>query len=419
MDGATEPRLRAIALEGYRCFGREERLELAPLTLLFGRNNAGKSAALRALAIIARSVAEDAQGPWDMGDRDGPGRGATFRGLPWRGGSAKRFAVTLEWRRGDDTLRDTFEIEQDDELAPAFVRRIALTSGDETVEFRRVPSDDATERMYECSRWTAPRELRIVGLVPEQQEQADLEALAARLKTLRGSVQWIHGGRVGASRDVRLTGTMPRTLRADGSDASVRLVMDQDAILEPVRAFYAHKSIKRDLRIDRVRSDAARLYLDAPDRESWKMELADVGEGMGKVLSVLVATAVVASGRGPRIAAIEDPDVHLHDDAVRALAEHLAPLASGLETGRALVLETHSRTLMLAVQNAVRLGKIKAEQVNLVWAQAQDDGQTLLSPVPLGADGMPQNNLLRSAFEEDGELAAALAGLRPATDTPR
>lgn len=75
-------KLLKVGFTDYRCFRAEQVLELKPLTLLYGKNNAGKSAALRALAILCRSVSERAASAWDVGDVDGPGRGAAFRAFP-------------------------------------------------------------------------------------------------------------------------------------------------------------------------------------------------------------------------------------------------------------------------------------------------------------------------------------------------
>jgi hypothetical protein len=99
------PSLEAVHLTGYRCFARTETLRLRPLTVLFGRNNAGKSAVLRAIASLGRSVREEAVSAWDMGDADGPGRGAPFKNVLWRGASrAPFFELGLSWslpRLGD------------------------------------------------------------------------------------------------------------------------------------------------------------------------------------------------------------------------------------------------------------------------------------------------------------------------------
>ena len=46
----------ALLVSRYRAFAGDEVLPLRPLTLLYGRNNAGKSALTRALGVLGASV---------------------------------------------------------------------------------------------------------------------------------------------------------------------------------------------------------------------------------------------------------------------------------------------------------------------------------------------------------------------------
>ena len=56
----------AITLKNFRSFADAIRLELRPVTLLFGVNNAGKSALLRALPLLGDSVGIDGSGPLNL-----------------------------------------------------------------------------------------------------------------------------------------------------------------------------------------------------------------------------------------------------------------------------------------------------------------------------------------------------------------
>jgi predicted ATPase len=73
----------AITLRNYRSFASPVRLELRPITLLFGINNSGKSALLRALPILADSVDPAASGPLDV--ESPAARGSGFQDLRWKG----------------------------------------------------------------------------------------------------------------------------------------------------------------------------------------------------------------------------------------------------------------------------------------------------------------------------------------------
>jgi len=82
-------RLRSLAFAGYRSFAARspaaptrplQRLDLAPLTILLGKNNSGKSTAARLLHHVLLALGSDGKDPFPMG---GEGRryGRSFRDL--------------------------------------------------------------------------------------------------------------------------------------------------------------------------------------------------------------------------------------------------------------------------------------------------------------------------------------------------
>lgn len=423
-------------MDGYKCFAGPETLTLRPLTLLYGRNSAGKSAVLRALPILASSVADGARTPWDIGDERGPGRGSAFRELPWRGHRRVWFRFELCWEQDTKRWRDEYTVEQRELDWPVRVRSVKPDIGSAAPSWHLIPADELASVEYRRSDGGAATSLRFEGLIPSTGLHGALDDLAARLRSLRRGVQWLHGNRTGAPRELRLSGEgAPELLEPDGSNALVKLFMEESELLPLVTSFYAQPGIGLDLRFSRVRTDAIQPLMNHPARAEWGIALADVGEGMSKVLPVLVATAAAVRGKGPPIVAIEDPEVHLHDDAQRLLAEHLArlvarpsvtvesgtspmpadePLPQSVATPQravSFVLETHSRTFLLAVQNCVKKGILEPSDVQLIWADLQPDGRTSLLPVELNERGIPMSSVFSSAFAADGTLAAELAGL--------
>lgn len=54
--------LRWLILKNFKAFGGEERIPLAPLTLIFGRNSAGKSSILQSILFLKQSASSLASG---------------------------------------------------------------------------------------------------------------------------------------------------------------------------------------------------------------------------------------------------------------------------------------------------------------------------------------------------------------------
>jgi hypothetical protein len=405
-------KLTAITFHNYKCFGRPERLELRPLTLLYGRNSAGKSALLRALPILARSVSSEAQSPWDMGDDDGPGMGAPFSSLPWRGiDNNRKFSITLHWSSGNC---DTLTLEHDGDEKPSYIKELVLKNSEGERRWQHIRPEQPEDHNYEAPDGST-HTLTFKGLAPDAGQHSDLDQLRARLLTLQGQVQWLHGQRARPPRLIQLRGNQPRALKPNGEDAVLKLrlgldtLSENDAFFQDVAGYY--KAVGRTFKPGLIYGTLRRLLLPPVNQSGWDIDLSDVGQGMSSVLPVLVAAAAATHGQGPPIVAIEDPDTHLHDDAIRTLTDHLASLIARPGSPMTLVLETHSRTLLLAIRKAVMDKRLDPKQVNLVWASPKDDQHIHLEQISINADGSLNSPILRYAFQEDTRLASALAGL--------
>ena len=69
-----------LSFENYRTFHRSEQIELRPLTVLIGRNSAGKSAISRLPLLLGRGLSADAEAPLELAF-DGHDFGGSFLDL--------------------------------------------------------------------------------------------------------------------------------------------------------------------------------------------------------------------------------------------------------------------------------------------------------------------------------------------------
>jgi hypothetical protein len=109
--------LSSISVERYRCFASRAKLELRPLTVLFGKNSAGKSALLRAVPLIGAScagAADNRTGPLAL--EHAAAMGARYTDLrthliarQWRDGldanTVEAVALALEWSTKENAQR--------------------------------------------------------------------------------------------------------------------------------------------------------------------------------------------------------------------------------------------------------------------------------------------------------------------------
>lgn len=108
------------------------------------------------------------------------------------------------------------------------------------------------------------------------------------------------------------------------------------------------------------------------------VNISDVGFGMSQSLPVLVALLVARPGQ---TVLIEQPEIHLHPLAQRRMADLIIEAVS---RGVRPIIETHSSTLLRALQTSIAKGKISNENVIMHWCSRdeQTGATTVDSRVP-------------------------------------
>ncbi len=101
------PSLRRISVENYRAFASGLDLDLRPLTLIYGRNNAGKSSIVRLAGIVHDSLAESTKSPFDLSGAAG-GKASFLDVLNGRARELKYLRLTLRW--DDDFCSSSWRI---------------------------------------------------------------------------------------------------------------------------------------------------------------------------------------------------------------------------------------------------------------------------------------------------------------------
>ncbi|NBC47323.1 MAG: AAA family ATPase [Gammaproteobacteria bacterium] len=409
-------KLTGLSTVDYRSFPGRLDLELRPLTLLYGRNNAGKSAVLRLLPILADSVADGATSPFDIGRA--AGSGASFLDVPARAGKAsglKQMTLALDWRdAAGQRWSDTFVIKYIDEANQTIIASYEC-AGPDGLMFRAAAEpwpEHETYRVSDGGEGSANQAIRpqFAGLVPAAHLALppELSALRERLVRLRGQIQWLRSVRARWQRPVTRTGRRFRLLDADGANAAEAVVTDP-AVFDDVAAWYALPEIGRRLEhaAAAIGQPSYRLLLNPSSGPLRDIELLDTGEGMIQVLPVLVAAALARARGDAGILAVEEPESHLHANAQQALANHFCEIAAGA-SAPTIIVETHSRILMLGVQLALAERRLPPERVRAYWIDQESTGESIATPVDFDRHGRPLGGWPQAAFDEDQALARRL-----------
>ena len=379
--------LRHFSLERYKGYARRAEVELAPLTILVGPNNSGKTALAQAVALLAGGLApsdSDAREPLPL-ESCGIRHGETFEDLvTGRAVHGRlRLSVTLGDASGESTLSATIT----NVVAPGRTseRQISdwrlQSQGREIVAERQGFGTSSDYRISIPGESPQLRPLVWRGLLPKR--SGELAAWIATqvdpLETWAAGVRHLRCPR-------RLLSSFPATERApasigaDGHKTPLALAAD-DELREAVRNWY-RKTF--GTRIDLVAQGRYFDLVTGTPHGNGDVRIGQAGRGLSHVLPVAV-TALTARRAGPGVDVIEHPEAELHPAAHADIAELLLENRAG--RARPLIVETHSEMILLRARRWVAAGRLAASDVLVYWVHTEPGRGSILERIRIRENG--------------------------------
>lgn len=415
--------LEAIGFAKYRGFIDNQTLELRPITLLFGRNSVGKSAALRCLPILAAAAgAKPTQSV--VLDYGAPAlRGSSFGDLISNGQISAGLRFNFRW----PNLHYEIEIRNlgsDGEALGGFslktaadnLRGAIAPSGSSRSGPASYQEFDVSGSASEPTRW------RVKGLTPVREADGDPTGAARQLAELLGrfsnSVHWLGAVRAAVPRFFELP------LGSEG-----RISWDGTGVAEALRVSYKAGDGVSEAVSDWLRRTcgytltfAATESVASFNREFFpfnvtngagsQVAVRDVGEGIAQALPVVTLCHQARVGSlGPTpILAFEQPELHLHPAATVDLANELVDCVSK-GSPATHVIETHAESMLLAVQVAIVEKRIAASDIAVHWVSVTD-GAAVLRRINFDKEGFAVGGWPPGVFREVLDQARKLSELR-------
>ncbi len=131
----------------------------------------------------------------------------------------------------------------------------------------------------------------------------------------------------------------------------------------------------------RIDANQIEVLVNAAPSSDRMVSIADMGLGVSYAMPFLVALEQAEPGQ---IVYIEEPEIHLHPRAQRALASVLARAA---KRSVRVVAETHSSLLLQGIQTLVAEGGLDPTLVALHWFSRNDEGITHIDSHDLDETG--------------------------------
>ncbi len=403
---STKLPFRFWEIERFKSIRDRTRMELGHLTVLAGANSSGKSSAIQPLLLLKQTL-ESSQdvGPLRL---DGPNVKFTsfedqllWKGPSSRGGKEKSFSICFEAENPRLVVEHTYERNN------GAISIAEMTFGDNMKAGTVTVRESMSERdIGDWPRLKVPEGVEVKREVvrdrcflgfelhaePKDKESADnfrFQATPAQrfrnalmamihLPGLRGNPERLYPiAQVGGSK--LFPGLFPPyvagILHAWKDRGDDRLTKKLPAILKDLGLTW-----KIDIKkLSDTEGELLVGRLPQAVRGGGKdmVSIADVGLGVSQALPIAVALLAAEPGQ---LVFIEQPEIHLHPRAQVALA---GPLLDAAARGVVVVVETHSRFLLLGIQEkiAAKSGYL-SDLVKLHWFQR--DPQTGATNVTTG-----------------------------------
>jgi len=412
-----------IRLRDFKCFADSGEIPLAPLTVIFGRNNTGKSSILQSILLLRQTLDSPEYGP--RLDLRGPlYQAGSYADLVHQHKAKQNIVMEFHMTTAHG-IAAKIELEFcSDEPQPARLARLKINGDDGlTLEIRRDRGQGGPYVLFidgkkkgnaEDAIFRFPQSgfFPLIGPEPPHTGRPNdrhekirgfarsvLQEFEATLRKIRT---------VGAFRQQPIRRYEYQGRAAETIDATGRSVVDaliEDSLRRGQKRGELFKAVNKWLKIvGHVRlfpfkriSKTARIFevrLRDTDSGRWA-NFADVGFGIGQAFPVFVE-GLRTPEDGTFI--VQEPEIHLHPDAQLGMADFLVSLA---KTGRRVIAETHSENLLLRIRRSMT-GKSPAlnrKDVSVLYVTKHSDGTSHV--VPLEFDEMAQIKNWPKGFMEE------------------
>ena len=380
--------LRKLCVERYKGYAQRAEVELAPLTILVGPNNSGKTALAQTIQLLAGGLAPDGKDTLEPLPLESGGiqHGTTFTDLVT--GRSVHGRLHMSATLVDDTRELSLSVSVRNVEAPPRppARQISdwrfASDGNEIV-LHRLGFDDRSDYHVSVSG-SSPQRRQLLwrGLIPLQSnELADwTEALVDRLQSWALGVRHLRCPRRLIPSPFLTPENAPAVLGPDGQHSPLLLAAN-DELREAVRKWYRN-AFKAT--IDIVAQGTYSELVAGSPAHGGNVPLTQSGRGLSQVLPVVVM-ALTASAAGPGVDVIEHPEAELHPAAHAHVAELLLDNLPG--RARPLVVETHSEMVLLRARRWVAEGRLAPDHVLIYWVHAEPGSGSNLQQIRINDNG--------------------------------
>ncbi|MCI5147426.1 MAG: hypothetical protein D3923_18325, partial [Candidatus Electrothrix sp. AR3] len=332
-------KLIKMGCAGYKPFRNQVDIDLAPLTIFFGRNNSGKTALLRLPRLLLRCLSSNDRNNFPL-DVDELTFGESFRDL-----------IHTKLPSGHIDLSIIVEDAGENFALDARVQDV-LSEEYQVVSSLHIKNPELSLKWDgkggRPSSYNGQGPIEFHGLLPKIDDKVmmgDLNSWSQKVRLFEDSSSHLGAHRSPISRVYEFK--TPRILGLDGKSAPEWLAKYFE-LLKAVGDWYELNMDGWRFSLDR----SGEFFRCVLRRGNVEVNLADTGDGMQLLLPVVVQQLLhFQRNELSFIDLIEEPELHLHPAAHASLADLF--LQTVKQGKGQVIIETHSETLLLRLRRRI------------------------------------------------------------------
>ena len=413
--------LERFSLENYRCFKHRQEVELGRITVVLGRNNSGKSAAVRALQVLSTGIRTRSPYPLDLEHIDG--LVPVFTDLIHGSRPHGRIRVAMGFRDADgQPFGVDAEVQNIADQGLQVVSQVDIHGGAETRSFTWEYSKDDVlggEGRYESDGESSV--LAFQGLVPAATDWEDsvggISSISDKMRSEFDDIRYLGPFRRVPERFYRIPARRAASVGGQGERALGMLATDvlqgRGELSRQVNGLLERVLPGWRISIDNVGGGMYVPRFSSTEDPEVSVHIDDVGTGVGQVLPILIQRAAdrMVPPEKPVIEIVEEPELHLHPSAHAEVADLYVEAAR--DTRVRFLAETHSETFLLRLRRRVAEGALAPEDLAIYFVE-EGEGKAELHRIAVTRSGNVDywpKGVFSEDFEEARALAVAQAGL--------
>lgn len=399
--------IKSIRLKNFKCYRDSGQISCAPLTILVGCNNAGKSSILQSMLVLSQTLRDPSSRARLVTKGDFVDLGGYFDILHGKGQSKfKKLSIEIEREPYECNQANSDEFRESTRLALTLsfdkienrvqVHKLVLSDRDgpilscnEKGDWSATGVTATTKKYLNCGlRHFLPSMGFDEGMLKKLKGGKALRLMSSALSCDRQAHPWIqllydlsrvppHRSHVpfyaGLGERVRSEGGLSGANLVQALGSTQKLPATGKSLLDSIGENMEEYGAISNVKLEELDEEGHIRSLMADDPQGGeRVNVAAMGEGISQMLPVVAATL---RSDEHSILLVEQPEIHLHPALQSKLADLFVQVVNYGK--RQIIVETHSEHLLLRLRTHVAKGNIEPEKVSILYVEKKGGASTV------------------------------------------